>query len=136
MHEVSCSNPGLCKCAYFIKKNVPQQQRGLWWSSIGWYIYILLYFAIYKFFLFFHFFKNDLQRQVIALPMQIDFQLREVPKNIFHSSVINPLEQQDRHCSHSIKYGLILLPNHPKIRYRKHYGVKYLAAVLWYYFLL
>ena len=20
MHEVSCSNPGLCKCAYFIKK--------------------------------------------------------------------------------------------------------------------
>lgn len=136
MHEVSCSNPGLCKCAYFIKKLYLSSREacgGRRSAGIFIFFFILLFTS---FFLFFHFFKNDLQRRVIALRIQIDFQLREVPKNIFHSSVINPLEQQDRHCSHSIKYGLILLPNHPKIRYRKHYGVKYLAAVLWYYFLL
>ena len=57
MHEVSCSNPGLCKYAYFIKM-LYLSSRGLWWWPVGWYIYILFYFAIYKFFLFFIFLKN------------------------------------------------------------------------------
>jgi hypothetical protein len=53
MYEVSSSNHDLHKCAYFVKKIVPREQRGrLWWWSVGWDIFILLYFAVFEFSLF------------------------------------------------------------------------------------
>jgi len=73
MHEVSCSNPGLCKCAYFIKNCTSVVERLV--VVVDWlvYLYSSLFCYLQVFSIFSLFLKNDLLRRVIALPMQIDF---------------------------------------------------------------
>jgi len=54
MHEVGCSNPGLCKYAYFIKKVVPQQLRLV--VVAGWLVYLYSFlFCCLQVFPIFHF---------------------------------------------------------------------------------
>jgi len=55
MHEVSCSNPGLCKCAYFIKKLYLSSREACGGRRLA-YLYSSLFCYLQVFFLFFHFF--------------------------------------------------------------------------------
>jgi len=59
MHEVSCSNPGLCKCAYFIKKNCTSVvERLVVVVDLLVYLYSSLFCYLQVFSIFFYFFKK------------------------------------------------------------------------------
>ena len=52
--EVSSSNPSLCMCAYFIKKNYTSIVEVLWWWPISWNIFLFRCFQVFSNFFIFY----------------------------------------------------------------------------------
>ena len=114
--KVSSSNPSLCMCAYFIKKNYTSIVEVLWWWPVSWNIFLFRCFQVFS--NFFIFSKMICWGGLRThLPLQIDLYGRvsswSDPTNIFVAADTLPLGSTSRH--HPVRH-LISLANRNKPR--------------------